>query len=77
MTMTDAENIRHSRDAIYTIDCIPPRHRQLICILEWAQKRGEMANMSYSISQTVSNGWHHAQPPIVIDQNDLHSPRAF
>ena len=77
MAIIEAENVRHSRQNFRTLDCIPPRHRQLICILEWTQQRGRMAHVSYVTSQRISGGWHHAQPPIAIDKDDLHSPRPF
>lgn len=78
MTLTEGSSvIRHSRYSFNTIDCIPPRHRQLICILEWNHERGETAHMSYVTSQQISAGWHGAIPMIALEKNDLHSPRPF
>ena len=77
MTIVDAHSIRHSRHTYRTIDCIPPRHRQLICIIEWIPARGQLAHISYVTSQGISRGWHQASPIIAIDRNDLHSPRPF
>ncbi|CAF3477566.1 unnamed protein product [Rotaria socialis] len=77
MIMTNADNIYHSRHTNGTIDCVPPRHRQLICILEWGHLRGEVAHMSYATSQRISRTWHNASPTVAISQADLHSPRPF
>ncbi|CAF1201379.1 unnamed protein product [Rotaria sp. Silwood1] len=77
MTITEGGSICHSRHTFRTSDCVPPRHRQLICTLEWVHQRDEVAYMSYVTSQQVTEGWHHAIPAIAIDQGDLHSPRPF
>jgi hypothetical protein len=78
--MTIAKNVRHSRYAhlpYKTHDCIPPRYRQVIFITEWADKRGESAQLNYTYSHNHDSQKTDPRPSIDSSHNDLHSPRAF
>ncbi|CAF3878990.1 unnamed protein product [Rotaria sp. Silwood2] len=75
-----AKNVRHSRLIKFpnsTHDCIPPRHRQVICITEWIDKHGESACLDYKYSHQHENQATDPRPPINISQYDMHSPRGF
>ena len=76
--MTIAQNVRHSRHShlpFGTHDCIPPQHRQILFLTEWADKRGQAAQMSYSYSYGHHLRQSQPAPSIDISHNDLHSPR--
>ncbi len=76
--MTIAKNVRHSRHShlpYKTHDCIPPQHRQLIYITEWADKRGQSAQLNTSFSYVHDTHKTDPQPSIDIDHGDIHSPR--
>jgi len=78
--MKIVKNVRHSRHSrlpYNTHDCIAPRYRQLIFITEWADKRGESAQLNYTYSHKHDTQATDPKPPIDISHNDLHSPRAF
>jgi len=78
--MKIAKNVRHSRHSHFpykTHDCIPLRHRQLIFITEWADKRGESAQLNYSYSHKHDTEKTDPRPTIDSSHGDLHSPRAF
>ncbi len=74
--MNIAKNVRHSRHShlpYKTHDCIPPQHRQIIFITEWADKSGQSAELSYNYTHGHDN--HNSDPKPWIDHGDLHSPR--
>jgi hypothetical protein len=76
--MNIAINVRHSRHShlpYKTHDCIPPQHRQLIHITEWADKRGQSSQLNYTYSHRHHTDETDPQPPIDIDRCDIHSPR--
>ena len=76
--MTIAKNVRHSRHShlpYKTHDCIPPQHRQLIFITEWADKRGQSAQLNYTYSHGHDTQNSEPIPSIDISHSDLHSPR--
>lgn len=78
INMTTARNVRHSRHAhlpYHTRDCIPPEHRQLIFLTEWADKHGQSAQMKYSYSHRFDHQQREAVPSVDIPRGDLHSPR--
>ena len=77
LNIANANHIRHSRQAFHTIDCVPPRHRQLICILEWTDQASRVAHMSYSDVPVVHNTRCSSTPSILTNQGDIHSPRPF
>lgn len=73
-----AKNVHHSRHSNFpynTHDCIPPRHRQIIFITEWIDKRGESACLNYSYSCSHHKRTSDPRPSIDISQHDFHSPR--
>lgn len=76
--MTIAQNVRHSRHLhlpFQTHDCIPPQHRQIVFITEWADKRGQTSRLSYNYSRDHRSHQSNPKPSIDISHNDLHSPR--
>lgn len=78
--MTIAKNVHHSRHShlpYNTHDCIPPRHRQLIFITEWADKRGESAQLNYTYTHKHVTDGTEPRPKIDNFHYDLHSPRIF
>ncbi len=78
--MNIAKNVRHSRHShlpYKTHDCIAPQHRQLIYITEWADKRGQPSQLSYTYSYGHDNHKTESKPPIDISNGDLHSPRSI
>ena len=77
LTIANADHIRHSRQTFHTRDCVPPRHRQLLCILEWTDQANRVAHMCYSDTEVAHDTQCYATPVVRIDQNDLHSPRPF
>lgn len=72
--ISEAKNVRHSRFSLLTSDFIPPCHRQLICILEWTNEKGQSARISYTRSQSFVNSRFNSIPLIHFHENDLHSP---
>jgi hypothetical protein len=77
--MTKVKNVRHSRHSrlpYNTHDCIAPRYRQLIFITEWADKRGESAQLNYSYLHGHETHVTDPRPPIDT-HHDLHKPRPF
>jgi hypothetical protein len=80
MQMKVGKNVRHSRCSHFpctTHDCIPPRHRQIVFIAEWADKHGGSSHLDYSYSYRHDKRVTDSRPPIDISQHDIHSPRAF
>ena len=77
MEIAYSKNTRYSRRSLNTRDCIPPRHRQLIGILEWIQSSGEMMFTSYTAIPISNHGWTESVPTIDFGQKNLHFPRAF
>lgn len=76
--MNIAKNVRHSRHRQLpygTHDSIPPLHRQIVFITEWADKRGQSSELSYSYSYQHHSNKSDPKPSIDISHRDLHSPR--
>ena len=76
--MKIAKNVRHSRHRqlpYETHDSIPPLHRQIVFITEWADKRGQSSELSYNYSYRHDSHQSNPKPSIDISHNDLHSPR--
>lgn len=77
MDIIHSDTIRHSRGQLKTRDCIPPRHRQLIGILEWAHSSTEIVFASYDILSMNGNSWYNNQPLLEGGQKNLHFPRSY
>ncbi|CAF5048747.1 unnamed protein product, partial [Rotaria sp. Silwood1] len=75
--MSDSVYIRNSRQSYITHDCIPPHQKQIIFLVEWTNKRDQIANMSYVYQTSFIKQSNDSVPTINIDQNDFHSFRNF
>lgn len=78
VNMDIAVNVRHSRHRhlpYQTHDCIPPLHRQIVFITEWADKRGQSSKLSYSYTYGHHSHKSDPKPLVDISHSDLHSPR--
>lgn len=75
--LDDSVRIRHSRQAMVTYDSIPPRHRQIIFLVEWANDYDQTARMDYSFRTAYSDRPSQTCPEIYSHQSDLHAHRPF
>ncbi|CAF0766322.1 unnamed protein product [Adineta ricciae] len=75
--LNDSVHIRNSRKSLSTFDCIPPRHRQIVFLVEWTNEYGEIAKMDYLYR---THHTRHPTPSIPENyhlQNGFHSYRPF
>jgi hypothetical protein len=77
INMDHSENIQHSRDSSITHDCIPPYHRQLIFITEWAGEHRSSSCPTYNLTYGHTTHINEAKPAVSIYSDDLHTPRLF
>lgn len=75
--LNDSIRIRNSRTALSTFDCVPPRHRQIIFLVEWANKVGEKAKLEYIYRSQHVKQARQSIPEIFHNQHDFHSFRPF
>ena len=75
--LNDSIRVRNSRKSLSTYDCIPPRHRQIICLLEWTNEAGQSAQMDYVYRSQHVKRSNHSIPEIYDSRNDFHSYRPF
>lgn len=75
--LNDSVRIRNSRKSLSTYNSIPPRHRQIIFLVEWTNKESETAKMEYIYRSQHVQQEQQAIPDIFIAQNDFHSYRPF
>lgn len=73
----DVQHSRFSHNPSYTYDCIPARYRQIIFIIEWADKNRGSSQLSYSYTHQHKKEEAEPNPPINISKKDIHSPRPF
>ncbi|CAF1106978.1 unnamed protein product [Rotaria sordida] len=77
MDLNDSRYIRNSRKSLSTYDCIPPRHRQIVFLIEWTNEEGQRARMDYLYRSQYVKHANHSIPEIYNKQNDFHSFRPF
>ncbi len=75
--LNDSIRIRNSRNSLSTYDCIPPRHRQIIFLIEWTNEYGQTAKMEYLYRSQHVKQANNSIPEIYNAQNDFHSFRPF
>lgn len=75
--LNDSIRIVNSRKSLSTYDCIPPRHRQIIFLVEWINEYGEKAKMDYSYRFQHVKQLRSSVPEVFNKQNDFHSFRPF
>jgi hypothetical protein len=75
--LNDSICIRNSRQSLITYDWIPPRHRQILFLVEWTNEYGETAKMEYLYRQQHDKQANKSIPEIDNSQNDFHSFRPF
>lgn len=75
--LNDSKYVRSSRRAMSTVDCIPPRHRQIVFMIEWTNDYGETATLDYSHRTQYSRRALPSIPDNNHIQNGLHSFRPF
>ena len=75
--MDDSVRIRHSRRSLITHDSIPPRHRQILFLVEWANEYGQKAKMDYSYVTRLTSTVTPSLPQVFHHQTDFHSFRPF
>ncbi|CAF3665498.1 unnamed protein product [Rotaria sp. Silwood1] len=73
--MSESRNIRHSRNSFVTHDCIPPQHRQIICITEWIMQPGQSGRQSFKYSRQLVKNQSESIPPVRDTTDDIHTLR--
>ncbi len=76
-TMAQLNNIRYSRDSEVALDCIPPRHRQLIFIAEWTNEHRSSSYPAYDFDYEHITQKNHAKSIVRSDSDNLHTPRPY
>jgi hypothetical protein len=77
MDLNDSIRVANSRKSLSTYDCIPPRHRQIIFLVEWTNEYSEPAKMDYVYKFHHVKQSNNSIPEIFNSQNDFHSFRPF
>lgn len=75
--LNDSIRIRNSRKSLSSYDCIPPRHRQILFLVEWANEQGEKAKMEYLYRSQYVKHAHSSVPEVFHNEGDFHSYRPF
>jgi hypothetical protein len=75
--MSDGRYIRNSRQSFITHDCIPPHHKQIVFLIEWANEQDQQAKMNYQFQFSHVRQSNNSVPSIDVFQNDFHSCRSF
>ena len=73
--MSYSDSVRYSRDSLNVRDCIPPRYRQLIFMVESTSNNRSFNYPTYDL--TYQHSAHAAGVKSIVNQNtdDLHRPR--
>lgn len=72
---SDCKDLLHSPFGQRTLACIPPRHRQIVLIMEWNDTRDHTTGVSYQQSLHHERNAFDPIPNINRSQRHLHSPR--
>jgi hypothetical protein len=75
--MSDGIYIRNSRQSLITHDCIPPRHRQIVFLVEWTNEQNQVAQMNYVHQFSYDRQSNNSVPAVNNFQNDFHSFRSL
>ncbi len=75
--MNDSVRVHNSRNSLSTFDSIPPRHRQIVFLVEWTNECGQTAKMEYLYRSQHVKQAKPSVPEINNIQNDFHSFRPF
>jgi hypothetical protein len=75
--MSDGKYIRNSRQSFITHDCIPPHHRQIVFLTEWANEKDQEAKMSYAFQYSHVRQSNNSVPTVDVFRDDFHSFRPF
>ncbi|CAF3716257.1 unnamed protein product [Adineta steineri] len=75
--LNDSIRVRNSRKSLSTFDCIPPRHRQIVFLVEWTNQYGQNAKMDYSYRTQCVKQATNSVPEIYGRHTNFHSYRPF
>lgn len=75
--LNDSVCVRSSRNSLSTYDCIPPRHRQIIFLIEWTNEQGQRAKMDYMFRAKHVKQSNPSVPDVYNNRNGFHSFRPF
>ena len=73
--MRGSKHIHHSRDALETQNCLKPRTRQILGLIEWSNAPGEPANLVYEYRRQRTLNPGPVIPPLANETRDIHTLR--
>lgn len=75
--MTESDGMRLSRNSTNTIDCIPPKHRQLLFLMEDTNenKKTTRPDHPYEYTYKHTSAERRSPEPMISRTDDIHAPR--
>ena len=75
--MTESTGIQSSRNSTSTIDCVPPKHRQLLFLMEDINESEKMTHVHHPYTYTYKHTSAERRPPqpMISRADDIHAPR--